>query len=85
MTATPFPATPPVGSDWITWRSGTLYHSTAIYPCVDGANRMAYSGTHEPTAFQERDSGNILVVELDGPGCPPVIDKIGTHVLEWQQ
>jgi DNA repair exonuclease SbcCD nuclease subunit len=60
------------------------YHSTVIYPSADGAERMAYSGTHEPTSFQERDSGNVLVVEIAGPGVPPVISKTRTRVLNWQ-
>jgi DNA repair exonuclease SbcCD nuclease subunit len=60
------------------------YHSTAIYPSADGAKRMAYSGTHEPTSFQERDSGNVLMVEIAGPGISPVISKIRTRVLDWQ-
>lgn len=60
------------------------YHSMAIYPGGDGVERMAYSGTQEPTAFQERDSGNILVVEIAGPGVQPVIRKVRTRVLDWQ-
>src|SRR6185295_724892 len=36
------------------------YHSTSIYACQCGAERMAYCGTHEATSFQERDSGNVL-------------------------
>ncbi len=59
------------------------YHSTAFYPGADGAARMAYCGTHEPTGFQERDSGNLLVVEIAGPGAPPVIQKLRTRVLDW--
>jgi DNA repair exonuclease SbcCD nuclease subunit len=60
------------------------YHSTAYYPGADGAVRIAYCGTHEPTSFQERDSGNILVVEIAGPGDPPVIQKLRTRLLDWQ-
>jgi DNA repair exonuclease SbcCD nuclease subunit len=60
------------------------YHSSAIYECACGATRMAYSGTHEPTAFQERDSGNILLVEIARPGAAPVIEKIPTRALEWR-
>jgi DNA repair exonuclease SbcCD nuclease subunit len=60
------------------------YHSTAFYPGADGVVRMTYSGTHEPTGFQERDSGNVLVVEITGPGDPPVIQKLRTRVLNWQ-
>ena len=60
------------------------YHSTALYPGADGATRMAYSGTQEPTCFQERDSGNVLVIEVAGAGASPVIQRIRTRVLDWQ-
>jgi DNA repair exonuclease SbcCD nuclease subunit len=60
------------------------YHSTAIYQGATGVERTAYSGTHEPTAFQERDSGNVLVVEIAGRGVPPTIRKISTKVLVWE-
>ena len=60
------------------------YHSTALYPGADGATRMAYSGTQEPTCFQERDSGNVLVIEIAGAGASPVIQRIRTRVLDWQ-
>jgi DNA repair exonuclease SbcCD nuclease subunit len=60
------------------------YHSTAIYAGADGFERMAYSGAPEPTAFQERDSGNVLLVEIAARGVQPVIRKIRTRVLDWQ-
>lgn len=57
------------------------WHSTTIFP---GA-RMAYSGTHEPTAFGEPDSGNVLVVELTGKGALPVVTRVHTGTLSWRQ
>jgi DNA repair exonuclease SbcCD nuclease subunit len=60
------------------------HHSTAIYPDGRGAGRMAYSGAQEPTKFQERDSGNVLVVEIAHPGAAPVIEKVRTRVLDWR-
>ena len=59
------------------------YHSTAFYPGADGAVRMTYSGTHETTSFQERDSGNVLVVEIACQGDPPLIQKLRTRLLDW--
>jgi hypothetical protein len=53
------------------------WHSTATY------DRMAYSGTHETTKFGERDSGNALLVEIAGPGAPPVITPVRTGRLSW--
>jgi len=40
------------------------WHSYASYPGEDGIVRMTYSGTHEQTKFGERDSGNVLFVEI---------------------
>jgi hypothetical protein len=45
---------------------------------------MAYSGTHEPTKFNEHDSGNALMVEISGPGAPPRIHVVRTGSLEWR-
>jgi DNA repair exonuclease SbcCD nuclease subunit len=59
------------------------WHSTATYPGPDGVVRMAYSGTHETTKFGERDSGNALLVEIAGPGAPPVITPVRTGRLSW--
>lgn len=59
------------------------WHSTATYPAADGAVRMAYSGTHETTGFGERDSGNVLVVEIAGPGASPLVTPVRTGGLNW--
>jgi DNA repair exonuclease SbcCD nuclease subunit len=59
------------------------WHSTATYPAPDGSVRMAYCGTHEPTSFGERDSGNVLVVEIAGPGAPPLVTLVRTGGLYW--
>lgn len=59
------------------------WHSTATYPGPDGVVRMAYPGTHETTKFGERDSGNALLVEIAGPGSPPVITPVRTGGLSW--
>lgn len=60
------------------------WHSTATYPAPDGAERMAYSGTHEATKFGERDSGNVLIVDIPGPGKPPKITPVHTGNLSWR-
>lgn len=60
------------------------WHSTAFYRSSDGAERMAYSGTPETTKFGERDSGNILLVEIAGRGAAPVMTRIHTGVLAWK-
>jgi DNA repair exonuclease SbcCD nuclease subunit len=59
------------------------WHSYAAYPGPEGILRMAYSGTHETTRFGERDSGNVLVVEIPEPGARPFITRVRTGGLEW--
>lgn len=59
------------------------WHSTRVYRTNDGAERMAYCGTHEQTKFGEDDSGNVLVVEVDAPGAAPRVEKAKTGTLEW--
>jgi len=60
------------------------WHSTTTYADSDGVVRMAYSGTHETTKFGERDSGNVLLVEIPVPGHPPALTVIRTGRLSWQ-
>lgn len=60
------------------------WHSTATYEAPDGAVRMAYSGTHETTKFGERDSGNVLIVEIAKPGVPPIVTPVQTGGLNWE-
>ena len=59
------------------------WHSTAMYPGSDGVVRMAYSGTPEPSCFGERDSGNVLLVEIDHSGAPPQIKPLHSGKLRW--
>jgi len=59
------------------------WHSTALYEDQAGAVRMAYSGTHETTRFGERDSGNVLVVEIAKAGAPPTVTPVKTGSLAW--
>jgi DNA repair exonuclease len=60
------------------------WHSTAIYPGGDGVAHMAYSGTHETTKFGERDSGNVLIVDIPSAGAAPVITTVHTGGLTWR-
>lgn len=59
------------------------FHSKALYADEAGAFRMAYSGTHEQTAFSEHTSGNILIVDIPSRGATPLIQTIRTGTLEW--
>lgn len=61
------------------------WHSTVRITGDDGAERMAYSGTHETTRFGERDSGNVLLVEIAERGAPPRLTPIRTGGLVWER
>jgi DNA repair exonuclease SbcCD nuclease subunit len=60
------------------------WHSVATYPDVNGAIRMAYSGTPETTRFGERDSGNVLIVEIPSGDGSPVVTPLRVGALEWK-
>ncbi len=59
------------------------WHSARLYPGADGAVRMAYSGTPEPTSFGEDASGHVLIVEIDAPGAAPRIRQQRVARLQW--
>ena len=61
------------------------WHSTAPYEGDLAAARMAYSGTHETTKFGERDSGNVLIVDIPGRGSVPTLTRVSTGTLKWYQ
>jgi DNA repair exonuclease SbcCD nuclease subunit len=59
------------------------FHGFSGYASADGAVRMAYCGTHEPTRFSERDPGQALVVTVGSQGSPPEIERVVTGSLRW--
>jgi DNA repair exonuclease SbcCD nuclease subunit len=61
------------------------WHSTAPYEGDLIAARMAYSGTHETTKFGERDSGNVLIVDVPGRGGVPTLTRVETGKIFWRQ
>lgn len=67
------------------------WHSTFFYPVsspgndVTGVVRTAYSGTHETSRFGERDSGNVLIVDIPAPGEPPRLEQVKSGELSWRQ
>ena len=60
------------------------WHSRLSVPADDPAARTWYSGTHEPTAFGERDSGGALLVTLEEPGRPAEVQPLKTARLTWR-
>lgn len=47
--------------------------------------RVWYSGTPEPTRFEEKDPGNVLLVEIEAPGAEPRVKKIPVAWARWQR
>ena len=45
--------------------------------------RIWYSGTPEPTRFEEKDPGNVLLVEIEGPGAPPKVEPLPVAWARW--
>lgn len=48
-------------------------------------DRTFYSGTPEPTAFDEKDAGSVLEVEIAGPGQCPSVTPHRVALLSWEQ
>ena len=61
------------------------WHSTTPYFDAQRAVRMAYAGTPESTKFGERNSGNVLIVDIPARGAPPVVREEPTGRLRWEQ
>ncbi len=59
------------------------FHQHLEYVGGDGVARMAYSGTHEPTRFGERDPGQALLVSIEKAGDRPSIEPMVTGALRW--
>ncbi len=59
------------------------WHSYSAFPGSDGVARLAYSGTHETTKFGERDSGQVLLVEISAPRAAPKITPLRSGGFQW--
>lgn len=58
------------------------HHNKRFFP-VDGVVRIAYSGTHEQTSFDETESGYCLLVDIPDEKTEPTITPHKTGQLEW--
>lgn len=47
------------------------------------SSRAWYSGTPEPDRFPDNEPGFVLVVTLEGPGAPPVVERRATAHFTW--
>ncbi len=55
------------------------WHSHRIF------GRAVYPGTMEPTRFGEKDSGNVLVVDIDEASAKPRIEACRVNSLTWTE
>ncbi len=60
------------------------WHSTFPDPEED-TSRTFYSGTPEPTSFEEGDSGNVLIVEIGSPREQPEVAREKVAEYSWIQ
>ena len=60
------------------------WHSKRLFKDSTGIARIAYSGTHEQTNYDEGDAGQCLFVQIDGKGEVPKIESIKTGKLSWE-
>lgn len=59
------------------------WHGTRLIDADGSRCRIAYSGTHEQTSFEEVDAGNILIVEIEEKGSIPKVEVIRSGQLTW--
>jgi len=59
------------------------WHSHRNFPDETETIRIAYSGTHEQTSFDEDRAGECLLVQIEKKGDAPRIEPISTTALFW--
>ncbi len=59
------------------------WHSFQTFEDNTGIARIAYSGTHEQTKYEENNAGHCLLVEIDEKGAKPKIELNKTGKLSW--
>lgn len=59
------------------------WHSHRTFDDGTGTARIAYSGTHEQTNFDEDSAGQCLLVQIDEKGDAPKVEPIKTGQLTW--
>ena len=59
------------------------WHSYRTFEDCNGVTRIAYSGTHEQTNYNEDNTGQCLLVEIQEKGETPKLEPIKTGHLTW--
>ena len=60
------------------------WHGYREFPDNKGITRIAYSGTHEQTKYDEDSAGYCLLVEIDKKGARPKITPLKCGELSWE-
>lgn len=60
------------------------WHGYRAYEDAKGTIRIAYSGTHEQTKYDEDGAGKCLLIQIAGKGEAPQIEPIQTGQLKWE-
>ena len=47
--------------------------------------RTRYAGTPEPDRFKANDQGNVLIVRIEAPGAPPVVNSVRSARYRWHE
>jgi len=59
------------------------WHGYRVFEDCNGVARIAYSGTHEQTNYNEDNAGQCLLVEIQEKGNTPTLEPIRTGHLTW--
>jgi DNA repair exonuclease SbcCD nuclease subunit len=59
------------------------WHGYLEFPDAAGVIRTVYSGTHERTAFDDKNPGNVAIVEIEYPGAAPRVQRRAVGNLTW--
>lgn len=70
-------------------RAGLAYlglgHWHSYLEFVDAGALIAYSGTPEATSYSDSNCGTVSIVEIDGPGATPRIERVPVGQLSWHE
>ncbi|NYB53067.1 MAG: DNA repair exonuclease [Methanobacteriaceae archaeon] len=61
------------------------WHSLYTHQDSSGINRTVYPGTPETTKFSEQNSGKAVIVDIQHPRSPPIIQEMDVGNLTWEK
>lgn len=63
--------------------SGLDYLALGEWHSFHTSGKTVYSGSIEPTDFKDKDSGNVVIINIPGPHENPSLEKYSTRILYW--